>query len=229
MFEFISRWFNRRIINNSTITDKQWEIAISSLPLLYGLSDDEIRRLKDLCILFINAKEFEGARGFEVNQYVTLIVALQACLPILNLGLKKYKKWYTVIIYPSTFITNRIVKDENGLVNSEETHLLGEAWDRGPVILSWDETINAGIIDGHNLVIHEFAHKLDMRNGIANGFPPLNFSMKRKQWVKAFTQGFEHFEKRCIKHQLYGISCYAATSPAEFFAVFSEVFLNNLK
>ena len=224
MFEFISHWLNRRIIKNSPITEDQWQQAFLVLPLLQGLTKEELKRLKELSILFIDAKEFEGARGLELNQHMILVVALQACLPILNLGLKKYKKWYTVIMYPSTFIAKRSVMDENGVVNDERSHLLGEAWHRGPVILAWDETEDAGIIDGHNLVIHEFAHKLDMQNGIANGFPPLHFGMKRKHWVNAFTKGFEHFQKRCNKNHLYGISCYAATSAAEFFSVLSEVF-----
>ena len=224
MFGFFNKWLNRRIIKHSTITPEEWRLALASLPLLEGLSEDELQHLKELSILFINAKEFEGVRGLEVNQHIILIIALQACLPILYLGLHKYKKFYTVVIYPATFVTKRTVTDENGIVHYEQSNLLGEAWDKGPVILAWDETETAGIIDGHNLVIHEFAHKLDMQNGVANGFPPLNFNMKRKRWVKAFTEGFEHFQKKCHEKELYGISCYGATSPAEFFAVLSEVF-----
>ena len=121
-------------------------------------------------------------------------------------------------------VTKRSITDENGIVHYEQSNLLGEAWQQGPVILAWDEVETAGNIDGQNLVIHEFAHKLDMLNGVANGFPPLNFAMKRKHWVKAFSEGFEHFKKKCSKEELYEISCYAATSPAEFFAVLSEVF-----
>ncbi|MDH5370918.1 MAG: zinc-dependent peptidase, partial [Gammaproteobacteria bacterium] len=142
----------------------------------------------------------------------------------LNLGLDKYIEWYTIIVYPETFVTKRSITDEYGIVSHEESHLLGEAWHRGPVILAWNETETAGVIDGHNLVIHEFAHKLDMQNGVANGFPPLNFGMKRKHWVNAFTKGFEDFQKKCHEGELYGISCYGATSPAEFFSVLSEVF-----
>lgn len=224
MFELIDHWLNRRIIKRSTITDEHWNKAISSLPLLQGLTGDELQRLKELSILFIDAKEIEGARGIAITQDMVLIVALQACLPILNLGLRKYKHWYTIVIYPSTFVTKRSVTDENGVVNYEEAQLLGEAWHQGPVILAWDETETAGIIDGHNLVIHEFAHKLDMLNGVANGFPPLHFGMNRKDWVNAFSKGFAHFEKKCHQDDLYGISCYGATSPAEFFAVLSEVF-----
>ena len=224
MLNFIRQWFQHRVIKNSPITDDEWNKAISLLPLLRGLNKKERQRLIELSILFIHKKEFEGARGLVLNQDMILLITLQACLPILNLGLKKYRAWYTVVIYPTTFIAKRSVTDDNGIVHYEESSLLGEAWDKGPVILAWDEAETAGIIDGHNLVIHEFAHKLDMQNGIANGFPPLHFGMKRKHWVNAFTRGFEHFQKRCHKAELYGISCYGATSPAEFFAVLSEVF-----
>lgn len=229
MFEFVNTWLNRRIIKKSVITEQQWSHAISLLPILQGLNEDEMQRLKELSILFIDAKEFEGARGLIVEQHMILAVALQACLPILNLGLARYKKWYTIVIYPATFVANRLVTDENGVVSNDQSNMLGEAWHRGPVILAWDETETAGIIDGHNLVIHEFAHKLDMQNGVANGYPPLNFGMKRKNWVSAFTNAFEHFQKRCNKHELYGISCYGATSPAEFFSVISEVFFEKPK
>lgn len=224
MFNFIRHWLDRRIIQDSAISEEEWKKAILLLPLLQGMKEDELQRLKELSILFIKAKEFEGARGLNVNQHMILIVALQACLLILNLGLQKYKRWYTIIIYPAIFVTKRSVTDKNGIVNYEQLNLSGEAWERGPVILAWDETETAGIIDGHNLVIHEFAHKLDMQNGVANGFPPLHSGMKRKRWVKAFTEGFERFQKICHKEELHGISCYAAISPAEFFAVLSEVF-----
>lgn len=224
MFQLIRNWLNCRTIKNSDITNEEWNKAFSTLPLLKKLSDDELQRLKNLCILFISKKEIEGAQGLVLSRFMLLIIALQACLPILNLGLKAYNKWYTVIVYPQSFITKRSVTDENGVVHFEQSHLLGEAWLAGPVILAWDETETAGIIDGHNLVIHEFAHKLDMQNGVANGFPPLHFGMKRNLWVEAFSKGFNDFEKKCDENELYGISCYAATSAAEFFAVLSEVF-----
>ena len=229
MFEFIRNWLNRRIIEKSVITDLQWSHAISLLPILQGLNKDEIHRLKMLSILFIAAKEFEGAQGLIVNQHMILTIALQACLPILNLGLAKYNNWYTIVVYPGTFVTNQSVTDENGVVSREQSSLSGEAWHHGPVILAWDETKAAGIIDGHNLVIHEFAHKLDMQNGVANGYPPLNFGMKRKNWVSAFTHAFGHFQNKCHKDELYGLSCYGATSPAEFFSVISEAFFEKPK
>jgi Mlc titration factor MtfA (ptsG expression regulator) len=111
----------------------------------------------------------------------------------------------------------------------EQSHLSGESWQRGPVVLAWDQTAHAGMIDGHNLVIHEFAHKLDMQNGVANGFPPLHTGMSRQAWTAAFSEGYQDLQHHCAHGRVKGIDCYAATSPAEYFAVLSEVFFERPK
>ena len=224
MFQFISNWLNRRIIRRSTVTATQWDKALASLPLLKGLTDSEIESLKELAILFLHQKEFEGAHGLEVTQEMKLIIALQACLPILKLGWGGYDGWITVIIYPAGFMPTRVVRDEYGVEHHVQSSLAGEAWQRGPLVLAWSQTEYAGIIDGHNLVIHEFAHKLDMQNGAANGFPPLHRNMSRKAWTRALSKGFDYSKRKCDLGKHIGVDCYAASSPAEFFAVLSEVF-----
>ncbi len=224
MLAFIKNWSNRRIIKNSTMEPHDWDDAFSYLPLLKGLSEFEIKKLKELTILFMHHKTFEGAQGLVVTAIMKQVVSLQACLLILHLDLEYYKNFFTIIIYPSGFITSRTVTDESGVVDNVRVNTLGEAWIRGPVILAWDDVEIAGQVDGENLVIHEFAHKLDMQNGAANGFPPLHSNMRVNDWAKTFTKGYENFKHKCHADKLYGINCYAATSPAEFFAVFSEVF-----
>lgn len=224
MFQFIHNYFERRIIRRSNVTTAQWSEAFSSLPLLHGFTVDEKNRLQELAILFLDDKVFEGAQGFDVTQSMTLIIALQACLPLLNTGLRSYDGWYTVIVYPTGFSSERVVRDEYGVEHRVRSNLSGEAWLRGPVVLSWSDTEHAGIIDGHNLVIHEFAHKLDMLNGDANGFPPLHVDMDSAQWMTAFSAGFEELQRKCSRGEYIGIDCYAASSPAEYFAVLSEVF-----
>ena len=224
MFQFISNWLNRRIIRRCKVTATQWDKALASLPLLKGLTDSEIETLKELAILFLHHKEFEGAHGLEVTQEMKLIIALQACLPILKLGWGGYDGWITVIIYPAGFMPTRVVRDEYGVEHHVQSSLAGEAWQRGPVVLAWSQTEHAGIIDGHNLVIHEFAHKLDMQNGAANGFPPLHRNMSRKAWTGALSKGFDYSKRKCDLGKHIGVDCYAASSPAEFFAVLSEVF-----
>ena len=224
MLEIIQNWLNRRIIQRSTINNAQWDTAFKALPLLKRLRPKEKRQLEELSILFLHRKAFEGAHDMEVTQPMQLIIALQACLPILNLGLDWYEGWTSIIVYPSGFAPKRVVRDEYGLEHTVQSNLAGEAWYRGPVILAWDETEHAGIIDGHNLVIHEFAHKLDMQNGEANGFPPLHREMDPVVWTEVFSAGFEDFQQQCSSGNDVGIDCYGASSPAEFFAVLSEVF-----
>ncbi len=224
MFKIIRDWLNRRIIARSTITPLQWTEAFASLPLLVGLTAGEKNRLKELAIMLLHHKVFEGAKGLAMTDPMKLIIALQACLPVLNLGLGGYGGWVSVIVYPAGFATKSVITDEYGVQHSVQSALSGESWQRGPVVLSWDATENAGVIDGHNLVIHEFAHKLDMQNGQANGFPPLHAGMTSAAWSDAFSAGFVDFQHKCNHGKHIGIDSYAATSPAEFFAVLSEVF-----
>lgn len=226
MFQFISHWLDQRIIKRSRVTDAQWLNAFSALPLLNNLTADEKNRLRELAILFIDAKSFEGAHDLIVTDHMVLIIALQACLPVLELGVGSYEGWTSVIIYPSGFAPERTVTDEYGVTHHVRSNLAGESWLRGPVILSWEETERGGIIDGSNLVIHEFAHKLDMQNGVANGFPQLHPGMSSTRWADALGAGFKDFVRKCSHGEAKAmqIDCYGASSPAEYFAVFSEVF-----
>lgn len=229
MLRAFQQWRHRRIINRSPVAVEEWVRAFDGLPLLNGLSIDEKQRLQELTILFMHYKSFESAQGLALTQAMILHIALQACLPILNLGLTAYDGWVSVIVYPAGFVPRHTYTDEMRVVHQQQSTLAGEAWQRGPVILGWEDVAQAGELDGHNLVIHEFAHKLDMQNGEANGYPPLHSDMVRDEWVEAFSKAFEHFSQHCQNTALLEIDCYAATSPAEFFAVFSEVFFERPK
>ena len=224
MFKYIQDWLDQRILQRSAITPAQWDRAFDSLPLLAGLRTDEKIRLQELVVLFCHRKVFEGAHGLVITQPMKLVIALQACLPVLKLGLDGYEGWVAVIVYPTGFAPRRVIRDEYGVEHQVQSNISGEAWQRGPVVLAWDEAEHAAIIDGHNLVIHEFAHKLDMQNGDANGFPPLHAGMDSIAWTEVFNAGFEEMQYSCSRGEDIGIDCYAASSPAEFFAVLSEVF-----
>lgn len=224
MIQLIRNWLDRRVIRRNSITASEWRSAFDSLPLLDGLDADDRRRLRELAVLFLHRKSIEGAGELEMTRPMALVIALQACLPILALGLDAYAGWSTIIVYPSGFAPQRVFQDEYGVEHHLRDELSGEAWQQGPVILAWDETEYAGFADGCNLVIHEFAHKLDMQNGEANGFPPLHREMDAQAWTRAFSDGYADFERRCERGEDIGIDDYAATSPAEFFAVLSEVF-----
>ena len=220
----IRNWWHRRIIRKSTLSDSQWHQSFSRLPLLDRLSREEKDKLRRLAIIFLYKKEFTGAQGLHLTNEMTMLIALQACLPILNLGIEWYRKWSTIIIYPDSFVPQRTYTDASGVVHQSKSVLGGEAWLRGPVILSWEGVISSAPLDGSNLAIHEFVHKLDMLNGAANGFPPLHSEMEKGSWSSDFSEAFEDLQKNVNAGVPTVIDHYAATEPAEFFAVLSEVF-----
>lgn len=224
MFRWLKEWWDERITKRSPVTDPEWREAIQGLPLLHRLSEQEKAKLKRLASLFLYYKSLEGIGELEITTPMRLAIALQACLPILNLGLEWYAGWVSVIIYPGAFSRQQSEIDEYGLEHQGRANLSGEAWQRGPVILSWDDIFHRGEIVGRNVVIHEFAHKLDMLNGRANGFPPLHRDMSVQQWAEVFNRAYADFERSLQEQCSIPIDHYAATSPAEFFAVFSELF-----
>ena len=224
MLRSFYNWLERQVSPPPEIPAADWDAAFAALPLLDGLSEAERQRIRKLAMGFLQRKTISGAQGLEVSAQMALIIALQACLPVLSLGLGVYAGWSSVVVYPSGFTVQRLVTDEYGVEHQVDDELSGEAWQQGPVVLAWDEAEYGGFIDGVNLVIHEFAHKLDMQNGVANGFPPLHREMDIESWTEAFSRGFELMQDHCERGEDIGIDCYAATSPAEFFAVLSEAF-----
>jgi Mlc titration factor MtfA (ptsG expression regulator) len=155
-----------------------------------------------------------------------IAIAAQACLLILNLDIDYFDNWAEVIVYPGAFRVNHEQRDANGLVHNEASILSGESWLRGPVILSWEdvERDSYHAHTGRNVVLHEFAHKLDGRNGVANGLPPLRHGMKQNDWSAALSASYEALCKQVETGHTTLINAYAATNPAEFFAVVSEYF-----
>jgi len=224
MFSIFQNWWDRRIIRKSKLPAAAWQKAFSQLPLLDRLTNKDKEKLRRLAILFIHKKSFEAAQGLQLTTEMNIQIALQACLPILHLGLDWYRGWVSIIVYPDSFVPKRTYTDENGVVHHSDSVLGGEAWLRGPVILSWDGVASSIPLDGSNLVIHEFVHKLDMLNGVANGFPPIHHNMNKKAWADDFKNAFENLQYKINAGKSTVIDHYAASEPAEFFAVLSEVF-----
>ncbi len=220
MFEFFRQWQRARILAKSPHSPADWHETAARLPLLQRLSEKQKSRLFELSTLFLHAKNFSGPNEFVITDAMRRSISLQACLPILNLGLEWYAGWSEIVIYPGAFRRDSTTVDEFGVTHSGSRHLSGEAWLRGPVILSWSDAEHAGWLDGHNVVIHEFVHKLDMLNGRANGFPPMQHGMNPGVWSQVMNDAFEDFRQ----HPKPGLDRYGATDPAEFFAVLSEVF-----
>jgi hypothetical protein len=150
-------------------------------------------------------------------------IAIQACILILNLPHEWYDDFSEIIVYPAEFVPKYEWEDEFGVVHQSAEPHAGESWLGGPVVLSWADAARSNE-DGVNVVIHEFAHKLDMLGGAVNGCPLLHSSMSRAHWHSAFNSAYEHFRRRTEQGEDTLIDPYAAESPAEFFAVLSEAF-----
>jgi Mlc titration factor MtfA (ptsG expression regulator) len=226
IINFIKRGLTRRILRKHAIAFNEWHDVTRRIPVLQCLSTTEKVRLRYLSTLFLYKKTFVGVKNLEITNAMQITIASQACLQILNLNIDSFNGWVEIIIYPSAFRVNRNITSADGLVHHENKSLSGEAWDRGPVILSWDDVQHESyrLQPGHNVVIHEFAHKLDMLNGRANGMPPLHPNMPIQIWSKTLSQAFDLLNQKIDNFQHSYINSYASTNPGEFFAVISEYF-----
>lgn len=221
MFESLRRWLGRKEARPA-VAPALWEKVEGPLACLAHLAEPDRRRLRELALDFLAEKQFHGANGFELSDEIMLSIALQACLPILNLGLAAYRGWVGVVVYPGDFVVPRHVTDEDGVVHEYDDTVLGEAWEGGPVLLSWfDDPDEAG---GANVVIHEFAHKLDMLNGAVDGLPVLPGDLSRKEWSQSMEAAFDALCRQVDRGLPTFLDPYASQDPAEFFAVASEAF-----
>jgi len=221
---WLRNWRRRRLLAHHRVDDVLWRAVTSALPFLRGLPAADLQRLRDLSLLLLVEKEISGARGLALDDAMRLSIAVQACLPVLNLGLDRYDVWSEIVVHPGDFRVKVTETDDHGVVHEFDDARAGESWQGGPVVLSWDATANAPDM---NVVIHEFAHKLDMANGEADGMPPLHAGMDRKAWAEVFRVAYEGFCDAVDRDRDTWLDPYAAESPAEFFAVISEAFFES--
>jgi Mlc titration factor MtfA (ptsG expression regulator) len=224
MFDKIRSWRIRRIVARHPIAESLWRGALQRCPAARRLGASDQATLRVLATLFLESKSLEPIKGLELDDADRVLLATHACLPILKLGMDWYDGWHSIIVYPDAFIPRRQQMDAAGVVHQSNTVMAGEAWGRGPVILSWADVLSTGKKPGHNVVIHEMAHKLDMLNGDANGFPPLHRRMNRRAWSQVFSKAWDRLKEEQRNGVELPIDPYALESPAEFFAVASEQF-----
>ena len=190
------------------------------------LSKDEQARLLDLIRIFIGEKYWEGVGGLAMTDEIKVTIAALACLLILNLKEHDhFERVRTVLVYPQSFITPHKRQGPGGVI-SEGGINSGEAWFRGPVILSWADTVagGRGHTQGRSLVLHEFAHALDMMDGLINGTPPLNGTTQGITWHRVMTDEYQRLIQRAQRGEPSLLSHYGATNVGEFFAVATECF-----
>lgn len=221
---WLSNWRRARILRRFKLDETVWHAAVSRYSFTRALSEAERSRLCELVTLFLHEKAIHGAGGLLMREEIRMAIAIQACILILNLDLDYFRGWSELVVYPDEFVVDYEYADEAGVVHRVREPMAGESWLQGPVILSWADTAAADQGGGYNVVIHEFAHKIDMLNGDANGFPPLHQDMRREAWSGAFSAAYADFRARAERAERLPFDAYAAEDPAEFFAVASEAF-----
>ena len=222
------RWRTDRLIRRYPIADPLWR-QVTGLSVFAPLDASEQLRLRQLTTLFLHYKRFNGAHGFVVDPLMQVTIAAQACLLVLNLGLEYFRGWRGIVVYETGFLARHEYQDDDGIVHEVEDALDGEAWEQGPVILSWQE-VEAGLQREQpddppfNVVLHEFAHKLDFLSGDANGCPPLHRGVQPAEWKAAFLHAYATLCKQVDHDEATPIDPYGSESPAELFAVATESF-----
>jgi MtfA peptidase len=235
--------------NAIAIPDELWDAAVAALPPAAGLATEEKARLRQLAGQLLADKQMSTAGELELTGEMQVNIAVQACLPILNLGLEWYRGWSSIVVYPGEFLVPRSIADDDGVVHEYVEPITGEAWEGGPLLLSWEDAQQNTTDSGapYSVVIHEFVHKLDLLDGIADGRPPfsreLHAGLDARQWDEVLSDTFERFlsELDLIESELpedigadsadadpyyahLPFDPYAAQDEAEFFAVTSEAF-----
>ena len=222
----LRRWRMRRILKRHPIPHYIWQSVTRRVLVLRGLDAVQMAHLRELTTWFLHSKSINGAQGLNVTLSMRVAVAAQACLLILNLDIDYFDNWVEIILYPGAFRVSHEQVDAIGLVHIDASDLTGESWLRGPVILSWGDVERDTYHShpGRNIVLHEFAHKLDGLDGMANGLPPLRRGMSLKRWAEDFSRAYDVLRQQAAAGKSACINPYATTSPAEFFAVASEYF-----
>lgn len=202
----------------------EWLAIIEqNLPPYNKISAEMQRQIHGYTQEFLFDKSFEGCGGLELTDEIKVTIAAQASLLLLNRKVRSYPKLFSVLVYPSTYV----VKNDG----AEDSVRLGESWRTGAVVLAWDSVKHgaANFADGHNLVIHEFAHQLDQEDGSGDGAPILAGSSSYTVWAQVLSQEYERLQRRVEKGNKTVMDAYGATHPAEFFAVASETFFEKPK
>jgi Mlc titration factor MtfA (ptsG expression regulator) len=215
----------RARLEPTPITAPLWRRALAGCPLARRLDVERQQHLRQLAALFLARKHFHALAGAVLDDYWRLLIAMQACLPALQQGARSLRGWREVLIYPGEFKVRRSHHDDHtGVVSEGDDVLIGEAWERGPLVLSLAD-VQLDLEqpwDGYNVVVHEMAHKLDMLDGPADGVPPL-VAISRRRWIEQFQQAYDRLVHAATHNRDSVIDPYASESAAEYFAVVSEL------
>jgi len=223
VFHLFKRWLRER---DPKPFPPEWNAIVEkNVPMVTALPPEDRAELDKLVMTFLDEKNFEGAGGFEMTEEVKITIAAQACILLIHRDTDVYPDLETVIVYPSAY-TAKSTRREGYVVVEEQVDRLGESWDRGVIVLAWD-SVRSGTTnmkDGHNVVIHEFAHQLDAEDGDMDGAPELDTRARYATWASVLGEEFSELVEKVHAGRGSDIDQYGATNPAEFFAVITEMF-----
>ncbi len=229
----LARWWQRlragrdRVaVARRAIPADLWRRTLVRYPFLRLRDTADAAELRRLASLFLDRKEFTAVGGLRLTDAMAVTIAAQAVLPVLKIGLDAYDGFVGIVVQPGAVRAHRSRADDIGVVHEYDEVLAGEAMAQGPVMLSWSEVRAAArhAAVGTNVVIHEFAHVLDMADGHANGAPPLPPDIDPVDWRRTMTDEYERFRALVAGGDDTALDPYGAEAPEEFFAVASEAF-----
>lgn len=225
----LATWRSRseaRAVARRPIPDDLWKRTRIRYPFLQRRDPSDEAALRRMTSLFLDRKEFTGAGGLRLTNDVVVAIAAQACLPVLRLGLGRYDGFVGIVVHPHAVRARRQVVDEDGVAHEYDEDLAGEAMEGGPVMLSWHDVRQAGrdATGAYNVVIHEFAHVLDLADGLSDGVPLLPVDLPRARWVQTLGDEYAQFCARLDAGAATLLDPYGANGEDEFFAVASEAF-----
>jgi Mlc titration factor MtfA (ptsG expression regulator) len=219
----------KQLFNNGSepVFEEEWiSILENNLPLYRKLPDELKQQLHLRIASFVESVRFEGCNGLELTDDMVLTVAAQACLLVIHRDGMLYPDLRVVYLYPSSFSSVHKSVDAMGIVTEGRVHRLGESWETGTIVLSWDSVEQGAhdIRDGHNVTFHEFAHQLDHEDGPTDGAPGLGSRAAYRSWARVFSENYSDFLELTERGRKTVLDAYGATNPAEFFAVTTETF-----
>ncbi|HEX4476630.1 MAG TPA: M90 family metallopeptidase [Polyangiaceae bacterium] len=224
MFDFFKRR-RRAALRITPLSPAEVAIVRKNVPYVSALDDADRAELAGLVRIFLAEKSFEGCGGLELTDEIKLTIAAQACLLLLHRENDMYPNVDAILVYPGAYRAPPRAR-EDGIVMDGEQALLGESWTRGVVVLAWDHVKSGAAqpADGQNVVLHEFAHQLDGEGGLMNGTPDLGARGRYTSWAHVLGDEFAELSRNLRAGSGTDIDPYGATSPAEFFAVITEMF-----
>jgi Mlc titration factor MtfA (ptsG expression regulator) len=224
MLGFLKRR-RRQALRARPFPDAWLAILRRNFPLFEQLTAEDRAELQGHIQVFLAEKRFEGFQGVIITDEIRVTIAAQACLLLLHRETDYYPTMTSIFVYPSSYVAE-VIDRAGGVVTERVEERLGEAWHRGPVVISWDDALAgaADVHDGRNVVLHEFAHQLDQEDGAADGAPLLGQRSRYVSWARVLGEAYNELRRDTVQGRRTVLDQYGATNPAEFFAVATESF-----